>query len=222
MPDPSSTTLFYLHDPMCSWCYGFAPVLEQLERGLPDEVRLVSLVGGLAPDSDEPMPETMREYLQQTWRRIEQEIPGTRFNFDFWRTNTPRRSTYPACRAVITARLMADRGGAMTRAIQQAYYRDARNPSDVEQLVEAALAIGLDGDEFATRLASDEIEQALISELDFVRSLGVESFPSMVLCDASRLQPLAIDYRQPGPMLDGVNDFVAARGAQRERMTGAE
>ena len=37
-------------------------------------------------------------------RRIEGRIPGVRFNFDFWTHCTPKRSTYPACRAVIAAR----------------------------------------------------------------------------------------------------------------------
>jgi len=41
------------------------------------------VLGGLAPDSDQPMPEQMQRYLQQTWQRFQQVVPGTRFNFDF-------------------------------------------------------------------------------------------------------------------------------------------
>lgn len=206
------TTLFYLHDPMCSWCYGFAPVLDELKASLPDGIRWVSLVGGLAPDSDEPMAQSMRDYLQQTWRRIEQQIPGARFNFDFWTNNTPRRSTYPACRAVITARLMADRADDMTRAIQRAYYREAANPSDVSVLCDVAASIGLDREEFERRLASEEIEQALISELDFVRELGVQSFPSLVLQQHGRLRDIALDYLAVDSMLHQLRESERATG----------
>ncbi|GAM76629.1 thioredoxin [Vibrio ishigakensis] len=52
----------------------------------------------LAPDSDEPMPMEMRAAIESYWERIS-GLLGTEFNHDFWRNNTPRRSTYPACRA---------------------------------------------------------------------------------------------------------------------------
>ena len=130
--------LYYVHDPMCSWCWGFRPVWLELKQTLPEELQLLSLVGGLAADCDEPMPQALRDKLQATWRRIQQVIPGTGFNFDFWRDNTPRRSTYPACRAVIAARELADKADQMTHAIQQAYYLQARNPSDQETLVDTS------------------------------------------------------------------------------------
>jgi hypothetical protein len=50
------TTLVYVHDPMCSWCWGFDPVLRELVSSLPEGVAVRRLLGGLAPDSDEPMP----------------------------------------------------------------------------------------------------------------------------------------------------------------------
>ena len=90
-----SKTLIYVHDPMCSWCYGFAPALAALRAGLPPDLGYRRLLGGLAPDCAEAMPEAMRLQLQETWRRIEGRIPGIRFNYDFWTRCTPRRSTYP-------------------------------------------------------------------------------------------------------------------------------
>lgn len=115
------TTLYYVHDPMCSWCWGFRPALDALLAGLPPSVRVERLLGGLASDSDEPMSDSMREQLQQTWRRIQRRIPGTRFDFDFWARCSPRRSTWPACRAVIAARRQDPAfDQAMTYAVQRA------------------------------------------------------------------------------------------------------
>ena len=59
-----SSTLYYAHDPMCSWCWGFRPVWQSLRRQLPPAVRVVRLLGGLAPDNDEPMPEAMLELIR--------------------------------------------------------------------------------------------------------------------------------------------------------------
>ena len=124
-----TATLIYCYDPMCSWCWGFRPTWSKLQKalqGLIDEEKLSiqPMLGGLAMDSDAPMPNEMRAKLQATWQNIHQQL-GTEFNFDFWQTNEPRRSTYPACRACYVAR---DFGleEEMYHAIQQAYYLDAK------------------------------------------------------------------------------------------------
>ncbi|MEJ2593423.1 MAG: DsbA family protein, partial [Candidatus Thiodiazotropha sp.] len=75
--------LYYIHDPMCSWCWAFRPAFADLLRRLPEGMTHSRLLGGLAPDSDQPMSEEMRAGLQATWRRIQEKLPETRFNFDF-------------------------------------------------------------------------------------------------------------------------------------------
>ena len=41
---------------------------------------------------------------KSNWKRIQEVIPGTKFNYDFWTLCEPKRSTYPSCRAVICAK----------------------------------------------------------------------------------------------------------------------
>jgi putative protein-disulfide isomerase len=204
-----ATTLYYIHDPMCSWCWGFRPALEALLAGLPEGVRVERLLGGLAPDSDEPMPEAMRERLQQTWRRIQERIPGTRFNFDFWTRCAPRRSTWPACRAVIAARRQDPAfDPAMTEAIQRAYYLEARNPSDGETLIELAGEIGADVTAFARDLDALETRQTLVDEIARGRGVGVDSFPALVLdCSGSRWR-IPVEYTDPDAMLETIKPLL--------------
>ncbi|MGB5199413.1 MAG: DsbA family protein [Sedimenticolaceae bacterium] len=193
--------LIYLHDPMCSWCWGFRPTFEQLCASLPRHVAVRRLLGGLAPDSDQPMPADMQMRLQQTWRRIQQRIPGTRFNFDFWRVCDPRRSTWPACRAVIAAREF-DRAleTAMITAIQRAYYLEARNPSDSNTLVSLAEHLGIDGMAFAQRLDAPETQATLADEIAQARGMGADSFPSLRLQIGDSLWPVPLDYMDAGAM----------------------
>ena len=70
-------TLFYVHDPMCSWCWAFKPALTELHAPLPESVRLQRVLGGLAPDSDVPMPLQMQQVMQQTWQQIQSVVQGT-------------------------------------------------------------------------------------------------------------------------------------------------
>lgn len=160
------------------------------------------MLGGLAPDTDEPMPEEMRVWLQNTWRLIQDRVPGTRFNFEFWERCAPRRSTYPACRAVIAARAQGgDKDEAMTQAIQQAYYLQARNPSDRDTLIELAGEIGLDRQRFTFDLDSQETASTLQTEIELARHLGAQGFPSLIFSNGYRDQYVPIDYNEPRAML---------------------
>ena len=189
------TTLYYIHDPMCSWCYAFDSSLTALQKELPDFIRIKKIVGGLAPDTTNPMPVELQQKIQQTWRRIEQTVPNMQFNYDFWIINTPVRSTYPACRAVLAARQQgADFEDKMIGAIQTAYYQKAKNPSLESTLLECALEVGLDANRFADDLTSNEIEEELQNEIRIARKLGVISYPSLLLEQNGRLFPVTVDY----------------------------
>lgn len=84
MPQDSQAILFYVHDPMCSWCWAFAPTWAEIKQNLPEHIKVRYLLGGLAPDSNEPMPSAMQAAISGYWRTIMQKVPGTQFNFDFW------------------------------------------------------------------------------------------------------------------------------------------
>ncbi|MCW8908857.1 MAG: DsbA family protein [Sedimenticola sp.] len=202
-------TLYYVHDPMCSWCWAFRPVWQEILQRLPAGLVVRRLLGGLAPDSDEPMPESMQRYLQQTWHSILQRVPGTRFNFDFWSRCRPRRSTYPACRAVIAARRQdpASESG-MIEAIQEAYYLRALNPSDETVLTGLAGELGLDSARFGEDLVAAETQQALLQEIGQARALGGDSFPSLFLVRDGECRRLQHDYRDPEPLLRQVEGFI--------------
>ncbi|MEE3257753.1 MAG: DsbA family protein [Candidatus Latescibacterota bacterium] len=168
-------TLYYVADPMCSWCWGFTPTIEALRAE--DRCSLHYVMGGLACDSDEPMPTDMRDYVQDAWREVAQRT-GASFNWDFWSQCQPRRSTYSACRAVLAA---GDLGPHMFHRIQRAYYLEARNPSDVTVLVELAADLGMDSARFVAALASCEIEAALQDQFRLRRRLQATAFPSLLL-----------------------------------------
>jgi len=200
-----NTTLFYIHDPMCSWCYAFEASFRTLQKALPASIRVIKLVGGLAPDTTKTMPDELQKNIQQTWRRIEQTVPNMQFNYDFWIINTPVRSTYPACRAILAAKKQgASFEDEMITAIQTAYYQKAKNPALQSTLLECAAKIGLDVSEFANDLTGGEIEAELQNEISMARSWGVTSYPSLRLEHNGQVSPIAVDYLSPETMLNEI------------------
>ena len=204
-------TLYYIHDPMCSWCWGFSSSLNALLAALPEGIEFQRLLGGLAPDIDTPMPKETREMVQGSWQRIEENIPGIKFNFDFWEKCLPRRSTYPACRAVLAARRQGH-DEEMNKAIQAAYYQQARNPSDESTLLELASELNMDVERFSADLHSSEIEDELQREIAQARQMFVESYPSLILKSGTSEWQIPVDYKDHQPMLEMINERLLAIG----------
>lgn len=211
------TTLYYFHDPMCSWCWGFRPTWLKLQNSLPETVAVEYVLGGLAPDNDQAMPIRMQAMLKNTWQRIHDEL-GTEFNFDFWDNNTPRRSTYPACRAVIAANQQG-KEQEMIHAIQQAYYLRALNPSDDAVLKQLAAELHLDETRFSHDLNSDESQQSLDRQTKLTKSWMIPGFPSLVLQCQTQLPektsaqkkqyPITLNYHSHQAMLERINNVMA-------------
>ncbi|MFT5200128.1 MAG: putative protein-disulfide isomerase [Planctomycetota bacterium] len=187
-----SARILYVVDPMCSWCYGLAPALDQVRSQLRENVAMDLVMGGLAPDSDEPMDETTRGYVQHAWQAVEAQT-GVPFNHEFWTQCAPRRSTYPACRAIVLAR-ESGLQWEMLKAIQSAYYLEARNPSDAATLVELAVGLGMDQGPFVAGLEAAETQQKLAADFALRRSLDANSFPSIGIVDEHGKRLLCSGY----------------------------
>ena len=203
-----SETLYYVHDPMCSWCWAFRLSHNSLMEKLPKGINVVRLLGGLAPDSNIPMPDVTRDYVIKNWQAIETQVPKTKFNYDFWKKCRPRRSTYPACRAVIAARKQKNEFDMeMTLAIQKAYYLHARNPSDYETLIELAEEIGADKNKFSKDITSPETECILRKEINQSQSLDLKKLPSLLFVDGDKKSKIEPDYLDVKVMLNQIQSL---------------
>jgi len=206
MASMSVNKLIYVHDPMCSWCWGYKPTWQKLESALANILPIEYRIGGLAADSDQPMSVDMQLQLQGIWQNISNQL-GTEFNFNFWRECQPRRSTYPSCRAALIARSF-NKEPQMIDAIQQAYYLKAQNPSDEDVLIKLCEKIGLDPCLFTQQLHSNELKRRFDDELNYVRSLPIQGFPSLVLIRNNRAYPIAINYTDWRQSLTEIQSYL--------------
>lgn len=194
---------------MCSWCYAFQSIFDVLKSQLPETIILEKVVGGLAPDSQEPMPQAMQDYIKKTWHEIEQTLPGTHFNFDFWQNNIPIRSTYPACRAILAAKKQdLEYEDKIISAIQKAYYQRAQNPALTKTLSACAEQSGLNVEQFNQDFKSHAIAQQLTEQLQLTKSLQVSSFPSLRLVNNSQICEIPINYIDCQPMLADITSKI--------------
>jgi len=97
----------------------------------------------------------------------------------------------------------------MIRAIQTAYYQQAKNPSLPETLQACACEIGLDAEIFSEDLKSPAIENELQQQIQQARSMDVYSYPSLRLVHNNTVFPIAVDYLDHRTMLGEIKTIVS-------------
>lgn len=200
-----STRLIYVMDPMCSWCWGFAPVMQALiEQAQARGVGAELIVGGLRRERT-AMDQPARERTASYWRAVH-EASGQPFNFAAGLPDGLVYDTEPACRALVAARgFDAKSGWKLAGLIQRAFYVEGRNVTLPPELVELAEAAGISRSEFADRFDSQAVRNATAADFDWARNLGIAGFPTLLAEHDGQFALLTNGY-QPldalAPLLD--------------------
>lgn len=148
--------LIYFSDPMCSWCYGFSPVIEAVRRAYGDALPIRLVMGGLRPGTEKAMtPEAARE-IAGHWTHVH-EASGLPFDPSLIQTGTFVYDTDPAARAVVVVRREGeDVALRFLGAAQRAFYGEARDITSGEVLADLAADLGLDREKFLADWAAEE------------------------------------------------------------------
>lgn len=179
---PAGLHFLYVADPLCSWCYGFAPVIEELGTRFAGRLPVRLVMGGLRAGNTKPMREQDKNYIRTAWTNVG-KASGQPFDMSFFDRESFIYDTEPACRAVVTAREWgADQpisALAFKARISSAFYAHNRDVTDTDTVVAIAEEAGFDATQFRTRFLSTEIKNATFRDFLTSQELGVTGFPML-------------------------------------------
>ena len=161
--------ILFFADPMCSWCWGFSPVLDAIGEHFGDQAPVSLVVGGLRPGTTEVMSDQMKASIRHHWEEVGRTT-GQPFSFAFFERDGFVYDTEPACRAAVTVRnLKPEAALAYFRALNRGFFTDA----------------------FTSAQMIDET----INDFRYARGLGITGFPALVAKDDGGLAALTLGYR---------------------------
>ncbi|HEY9189580.1 MAG TPA: DsbA family protein [Sulfurovum sp.] len=202
--------LIFVLDPMCSWCWGFAPVIEALRTALNGRYSFSLVMGGLRTKGEMPWDETSREYLRGHWKQVSQRT-GQPFSDRLFEKEHFDYDTYPPCKAVIAVRELSgtDEAFAYLHTIQEAFYTRAEDITNLDVLCDLLRTVELDRTSFKTFYQSDRAQ--ILMEHDFAkaRSMGANAFPSVVVIDEEGHMVCQKGYRSLQEMKKLLEDSYA-------------
>ena len=187
--------LLYVMDPMCSWCWGFAPVAAALiaqARQAGVDTRLV--VGGLRTGSS-ALDASTRRYILEHWQAVN-DATGQPFQFDGAMPDGFVYDTEPVCRALVTARsLDGEKLWDLLARIQQAFYQQAEDVTRAQTLVNLAEQAGYDRTAFSAAFTSHEQRSATAADFTWAQDLGIAGFPTLLAERNGQLALLTNGYQ---------------------------
>lgn len=207
--------ILYVGDPLCSWCYGFNPVLGKVEEVYGDRIPIKAVMGGLRPgELAEPLDERLRKFLRHHWKQVE-EATGQPFSYEFLDREDFMYDTEPACRAVVAFRnFQPQRELAFFSELQSAFYRDGKDPCAPETFRGIAESYHVDGDSYLEFLESDEARYQTNLDFQLGRAVGVTGFPALVHLKEQRAMVISYGYTPFQQIQDVMDNLILKAGAR--------
>ena len=204
--------LIYFADPMCSWCWGFAPVIDAVRARWGEALPVRLVLGGLRPGTTEPMAQTAKTELAGHWTHVT-EASGQPFADGGMAAPDFVYDTDPAARAVVVARRAGmDVALRFLHDAQRAFYAEGRDVTRPETLAQIAATLGLPKQSFLADLASDEAKQETWKDYAISRGAGVTGFPTLIAGPQPDGTWLAVTrgFQPAGSVLSHLEAWMAA------------
>ena len=173
--------LIFVIDPMCSWCWGFHPVIETLREKYAKQYTFSLVVGGLRTTGQMVWNEQSKTYLKQNWDAVAKRT-GQPFSPKLLNKAMFDYNTYPACKAIITVReLWGDEASfEYLSNIQKAFYAEGIDITSIDVL---SSYVTVEKKKFQEFYTSKRAELLMQHDFSKARSMGANAFPSVVKID---------------------------------------
>ncbi|MBG7621714.1 DsbA family protein [Herbaspirillum sp. AP02] len=189
------TVLHYIHDPLCGWCYGAAPLVAAARTVLP----VLAHGGGMmAGRNRRRVDAQLRDYVMPHDHRIAQ-MTGQAFGENYFNgllkdTDAVFDSAPPIAAVLAVQSIQGEAAGLdMLAAIQRAHYQQGRRISELSTLTELAQALDIDAATFAAelqRVEQEELDAHIAASRELLNYVGGRGFPTFVLQRGDTLEVL--------------------------------
>lgn len=193
--------LIYAFDPLCAWCYGFGPALREVRRSFPD-LPVYLRFGGLVTGRRIGPYAAMRTYIQSAQIRLHATTgrsPGAAFHDCILCDDSVTASSIPPCDALLALRAVAPEAVPdYAEALQEAHFGMGADLNEPETYAQVSQSLGLD---FAPDIPRpDDLRPALEHEFAGVCTMGVSSYPTLILSVRGTNHPVPLVYAPSGQL----------------------
>ncbi|WP_226389732.1 DsbA family protein [Penaeicola halotolerans] len=199
--------LIYVYDALCGWCYGFSPVMQQLEEKYMNQLAVEVLSGGMVLGDRIGPASAMGEYIGQAYKRVE-EMTGVTFGHDYLHGLLQDdyaifSSEKPGYALTAFKKRQPEEALSFAHELQLAIHQDGKGPDMDETFEYMADVFEIDPDDFLAEMNSPANKRQTQEEYDLVKRYGIQGFPALIMEYDQQLYLIARGYA-PFEQVDGI------------------
>jgi putative protein-disulfide isomerase len=215
--------LIYFADPMCSWCWGFSPVIDAIRQRFGSDLPILLVMGGLRPGTTKPMNESAKHTVREHWEHVH-TASGQPFDYGFFEREGFVYDTEPAAKAVVVLRRSGmDRALDLLKRLHIAFYAYNRDVTNEAVLAELASECGVDRRAFLEAFCSDEARQETWQDFAIAQQAGIRGFPSLIAGagEGTEYNLVTIGYQSIERVLPTLEQWLENIRTSADRATSA-
>ncbi|MDD2448772.1 MAG: DsbA family protein [Sulfurimonas sp.] len=200
--DIKKAELFYVGDPMCSWCWGMSEELKKIQEFCTKEgIKFSVVLGGLRVGGGDKWNEEFKGFLKNEWQNIHKRT-NQKFVYSLFDLKEFNYDTLPACLSVyIVKKILKGKDDNSSTVlgffskIQEKFYAKGLDPTKLEFYHGICKEQGIEIDEFEKYFNSKEIRKELENDFALAGKLGARGMPSLIYVKENRVINTSSGYR---------------------------
>jgi putative protein-disulfide isomerase len=210
LSEPSEKKLLYIYDPLCGWCYGFSPVIQQLYDATKRRARWEILAGGMVVGERIGPIGRISEFIRHFLPRVEGTTGvhfGEAFTTEILDPGTLVLSSVEPSRALQAIKTLApDRALAFASRLQRALYDEGRDVTNMGVLGDVAESVRVIG--FELEYMKTETYDKTFEEFRRVSQMGITGFPTLVGVEGDETRVFSRGWTPFDRVFEGVNRWL--------------
>jgi putative protein-disulfide isomerase len=203
--------LMYVYDPLCGWCYGFSPVVQQLKNRYAGQVTWSIYSGGLAiGERAIPIKEKF-SYIKGALQTVA-NTTGVEFGDGFRQLLEEGSYIYnsePPCVALTVVKsLQGEDPIAFAHDLHHVFFYEGKSLNELETYLPLVEKQGVDISAFVNYFNTDEARRKTHEEFRFVHEIGISGYPALVLVNGEQGYLLASGYQKYEPLVNAIDKLL--------------
>ncbi len=179
--------IIYIYDALCSWCYGFSPVIKAVFEQYQQRFEFEVISGGLILGNRTGPIGVVAPYVESAYKRIE-EVTGVHFGEAFLRQlekgDMIMDSERPAVALSVFKSYQPEKAISFVHDLQICIHYEGQDPNDEAMYRYLAVNFGIDPDEFVYRMHEETFKQLAYYDFALAKQLQTQSYPAVFVQSA--------------------------------------
>lgn len=176
--------IIYVYDAICGWCFGFSPVMAKFAEEYGNKIDIEVISGGLMLGQRSGPIRIVGAHIPNAYPIVENRCGvqfGSKFLDQLREGKMVLNSLPPAIALCIMKDLHPEKALAFAGMLHDIYYKDGIDSEDIGAYGRCAANLGLDEVAFNNHMTEERYLEKAKEDFRKAGSLGVSSFPTVVL-----------------------------------------